>query len=72
MPEVQEPGVPVLRNLLAKSPDWTAHPTEASVSRETVDLSLAAVPWRLGEFPTRQVDGVLSYRLESGDWYVSL
>lgn len=58
VPEVREPGVAVLRQLLAKSPDWTAHPSDASVSRETVDLSLAAVPWRLGEFPTGQVDGV--------------
>jgi hypothetical protein len=71
-PEVVEPDAAVLRSLFAKSPDWTAHPSNTAVSGDTVDLSLAAVPWRVGEFPTGRVDGVLSYRLESGQWHVSV
>jgi hypothetical protein len=71
-PEVVEPDVDVLRHLYAKSPDWTAHPSGAGVSSDGVDLSLAAVPWRLGELPTGQVDGVLSYRRDSGQWHVSI
>lgn len=71
-PEVVEPDANVLRHLFTKSSDWTAHPSDVALSSDAVELSLAAVPWRLGEFPTGQVDGMLSYRLESGQWYVSL
>lgn len=71
-PEVVEPDTNVLRHLLARSSDWTGHPSDAAVSSDAVDMSLAAAPWRLGELPTGQVDGVLSYRLASGQWYVSL
>jgi hypothetical protein len=71
-PEVVEPDAGLLRHLFTKSSDWTAHPSDAAVSAAGVDLPLAAVPWRLGEPPTGQVDGMLSYRPNSGQWYVSL